>query len=159
MVIQLICTKITTNFATGCPRYIMMSMEDLARVARLAKICLSCHNPDYHWKKQDKDHKCGTISVNNKKSQLRLHEDYSKLRPVEKGEPVFLPNKTEGKTRSLLTLQDLGCGSILFEDGVPIKELGPAVLKTPGLIFINRVCDTTCKVTGEYTCTLKLSYP
>ena len=57
-----------SNFATGCPRYIVMSMEDRARVARLAKICLNCHNPDYRWKRQDKDHKCGTVSVNGKKS-------------------------------------------------------------------------------------------
>ena len=113
-------------------------------------------NPDYHWKRQDKDYKCETISINNKKSQLQFYGDYPKLRPIEKGEPVFLPSRTEGKTTSLLTLWDSGCGSDLFEDGVPIKELGPAVLRTPGPIFINRVCVTTCKVTGEYTCTLKL---
>ena len=88
------------------------------------------------------------------KSQLRLHGDNSKLRPVEKGEPVFLLSKTEGKTRPLLTLWDSGCGYVLFKDGVPTKELGPVVLKTPGPIFINRVCDTTCKVNGEYMCTL-----
>ena len=120
-----------SNFPTGCPRYIMMSMEDQAHVARLAKICLNCHNPDYRWKRQDKDHKCGTVSVNGKK-----------------GEPVFLLSKTEGKTSPLLTLWDSGCGSVLFEDGVPTKELGPAVLKTQCPIFINRVCDTTCKVNG-----------
>ena len=82
------------------------------------------------------------------KSQLRLHGDKSKLRPVEKGEPIFLLSKTEGKTKPLLTLWDSGCGSVLFEDGVPTKELGPAVLKTPGPIFIHRVRDTTCKATG-----------
>ena len=76
-----------SNFAIGCPRYIML-------------------NPDYRWKRQDKDYKCETISINNKKSQLRFHGDYSKLRPVEKGEPVFLLSMTEGKTRPLLNLWD-----------------------------------------------------
>merc|ERR1711867_123685 len=47
-----------SNFATGCPHYIVMSMEDWARFARVAKICLNCHNPDYRWKRQDKDRKC-----------------------------------------------------------------------------------------------------
>ena len=73
------------------------------------------------------------------KSQLELNGYDFKLRLVEKGEPVFLLSMTEGKTRPLLTLWDSGCGSVLFEDGVPTTELGPAVLKTPGPIFINGV--------------------
>ena len=68
-----------SNFATGCPRFITQSLKDLACIGRLANICLSCHNPDCCWKKQDKDHNCGTFSVNRKKSQLRLRGDSSKL--------------------------------------------------------------------------------
>ena len=64
-----------SNFATGCPRYIVMSMEDWARVARVAQICLYCHNPDYRWKRQDKDQKCGTFPINGKKSRYACTVD------------------------------------------------------------------------------------
>ena len=45
-----------------------MSMEDRGHIARAAKLCLSCHNPDYRWKRQDRDHKCRAVLMDGKKS-------------------------------------------------------------------------------------------
>ena len=46
------------NYATGCTRYIMMSVAERLRVASKAKLCLKCHDPEYVFKKFDKQHKC-----------------------------------------------------------------------------------------------------
>ena len=63
----------------------------------------------------DKDHKCRTVPVNNKKSCYVSTEDKSKTKP-------------------LLILWDLDCKSVPFEDGVLTKEVGSVILKTPGCI-------------------------
>ena len=78
------------------------------------------------------------------------------LRPVEKGSPLFILSYTKGKTRPLLTLWDTGCGSVLFKEGVADKEIGPAVLKTPGPIFVNGVGDTTVRVNNEWMTSIKM---
>ena len=46
------------NYATGCPRYIKMTVDERHRVASKAKMCLKCHDPVYVFKKFDKQHKC-----------------------------------------------------------------------------------------------------
>ena len=46
------------NYATGCPRYIKMTVDERHRVASKAKMCLKCHDPEYVFKKFDKQHKC-----------------------------------------------------------------------------------------------------
>ena len=46
------------NYATGCPRYIQMSIGDRHRIASKAKLCLKCHDPKYIYKKFDKQHQC-----------------------------------------------------------------------------------------------------
>ena len=48
------------NYATGCPRYIKMSVAERFRIASKAKLCLKCHDPEYVHKKFDNTHKCST---------------------------------------------------------------------------------------------------
>merc|ERR1711954_131958 len=47
------------NFPTGCPRYIKMTMKQRIEICRKAKMCLSCHDPEYTYKGFDKNHNCG----------------------------------------------------------------------------------------------------
>ena len=35
-----------------------MSIDDRLRIAKKVKLCLKCHNPDYIYKKNDREHKC-----------------------------------------------------------------------------------------------------
>ena len=46
------------NFPTGCPRYIKMTMKQRLEICRKAKMCLSCHDPEYTYKGIDKNHNC-----------------------------------------------------------------------------------------------------
>ena len=46
------------NFPTGCPRYINMTMKQRADIARKAKLCLNCHDPEYTYKGVDRNHSC-----------------------------------------------------------------------------------------------------
>merc|ERR1711888_177078 len=46
------------NFPTGCPRYINMTMKQRADIARKAKLCLNCHDPEYTYKGVDRNHNC-----------------------------------------------------------------------------------------------------
>ena len=50
----------TSNFPTGCPRYMGMTVTKRHEIAAAAKFCLCCHNPDYVWSFNDKNHKCTT---------------------------------------------------------------------------------------------------
>ena len=47
------------NFPTGCPRYISMNMKQRIEICRKAKMCLSCHDPEYTFKGGDRNHNCG----------------------------------------------------------------------------------------------------
>ena len=46
------------NYPTGCPRYMAFSIEERIKIAQEARLCMKCHNPEYVWKKVDKDHDC-----------------------------------------------------------------------------------------------------
>ena len=81
--------------------------------------------------------------------------DKENVRPVPKGRAQFIIGYTKGKTRGLLTLYDTGCGSVLFKDGVPQKELG-SVLKTKGPFLVKGVGDTSVKVNDEVMCAVSL---
>ena len=35
----------SSNFPTGCPRFIVMSIEERVKVCKDAKICIKCHDP------------------------------------------------------------------------------------------------------------------
>ena len=100
------------------------------------------------------------LDTNQALSQLRdkLKEDEisSPLKPVSSGVPQFILGYTKGKTRPLLTLYDTGCLSVLFKEGVPEKELSPAVLKCKGPIYVNGVGNTKVQVNDEYMCSVPL---
>ena len=244
-----------SNYPTGCPRYMMMSVEERLNLAKAIKLCLRCHHPSYNWKPSDRQHKCGVVdkkkssftcpvdscrihlwvcsahksqnkaafekvkqdnmnrhgltfayfvgipvlqsltsppplttlqsddasieviepvddvttkevvaqvslsteeALNQLKDKLQARSVKEILRPVEKGSPLFILSYTKGKTRPLLTLWDTGCGSVLFKEGVADKEMGPAVLKTPGPIFVNGVGDTTVRVNNEWMTSIKM---
>jgi len=57
----------SSNYPTGCPRYIGMSIEERRELCKEAKICIKCNDPSYVFKfsdlKNDK-HKC--VSKNSK---------------------------------------------------------------------------------------------
>ena len=55
-----------SNYPTGCPRYVGMSVNRRYQLALEAKLCLACHHPDYIHKKSDKDHKCSVVSSKRK---------------------------------------------------------------------------------------------
>ena len=244
-----------SNYPTGCPRYMMMSVEERLNLAKAIKLCLRCHHPSYNWKPSDRQHKCGVddkkkssftcpvdscrihlwvcsahksqntaafdkvkqdilnrhglkfayfagipvlqsptspllvntcdqhdasieiietvadvtskevvaqVSLSTEEALTQLRDKLQArsvkeiLRPVEKGSPLFILSYTKGKTRPLLTLWDTGCGSVLFKEGVADKEIGPAVLKTPGPIFVNGVGDTTVRVNNEWMTSIKM---
>ena len=90
------------------------------------------------------------------KEKLNSQGNNEKLLPIPKGRPQFILGYAEGKTRPLLQLYDSGCGGVIFRDGVPEKELGPAVLKMKGPFIVNGVGDTCVKVKDEWMCTIKL---
>ena len=46
------------NFPTGCPRYISMTMKRRVEICKKAKLCLNCHDPEYTFKRMDKNHSC-----------------------------------------------------------------------------------------------------
>ena len=50
-----------SNYPSGCPRFISMSISERVKVCKDAKLCFKCHDPSYVWKfadiKADK-HKC-----------------------------------------------------------------------------------------------------
>ena len=56
------------SFPTGCPRYISFSIEEMQKVAAEAKLCLKCHDPEYVWRKNDRDHNCPVKPGMNRKS-------------------------------------------------------------------------------------------
>ena len=95
-------------------------------------------------------------ALNKLRKKLSLGGVNDELRPVPKGRAQFIIGYTKGRTRSLLTLYDTGCGSVLFREGVPQYELGLSVLKTKGPFIVKGVGDTTVTVNNEYMCSVKL---
>ena len=89
------------------------------------------------------------------KNTIGSKSDKENIRPVPKGRAQFIIGYSKGKTRGLLTLYDSGCGSVLFKDGVPQKELG-SVLKTKGPFLVKGVGDTSVKVNDEIMCPVNL---
>ena len=69
---------------------------------------------------------------------------------------MYMLGYSKGRTRPLVTLYDTGCQTILFKEGVPNKELGPAVIKMQGPMYVNGVGDTMVKVNSEYMCSIPL---
>ena len=55
------------SFPTGCPRYISFYIEERQKVAAEARLCLKCHDPEYVWKKNDRDHNCPVKPAMNRK--------------------------------------------------------------------------------------------
>ena len=47
------------SYPSGCPRYIQMTVKERYQVCKRAKICMSCHDPDYTFKNYDSsNHDC-----------------------------------------------------------------------------------------------------
>ena len=95
-------------------------------------------------------------ALSHLKNKLKAKAISSPLKAASSGMPQFILGYTKGNTRPLLTLYDTGCLSVLFKEGVPEKELSPAVLKCRGPIFVNGVGNTQVQVNDEYTCVLFL---
>ena len=55
-----------SNYPTGCPRYVSMSVNRRYQTALEAKLCLACHHPDYIYRKNDKTHKCSVLNSKRK---------------------------------------------------------------------------------------------
>ena len=61
------------SYPTGCPRYIGFSITERNAIARKAKFCLKCHDPNYIFQHKDTDHKC--IINRKKKSKYTCSND------------------------------------------------------------------------------------
>ena len=59
------------SFPTGCPTYISFSVEERQKVAAEARLCLKCHDPEYVWKKNNRDHNCPVKPGMNRKSHYK----------------------------------------------------------------------------------------
>ena len=103
-----------------------------------------------------KRRKSSSDAFNELQKQLESRKVKSKLRPLNPGAPQFILGYTKGLTRPLLTLYDTGCYGVLFREGVPEKELGPAVMKTKGPIYVNGVGNTNVRVNDEWMCSVQL---
>ena len=62
------------RYPTGCPRYISLSVEERRKICMEAKLCMHCHDPEYVWKRSDKDHKCPIKSGGSRKSRYTCTE-------------------------------------------------------------------------------------
>ena len=106
---------------------------------------------------------CNVKSMSSNQALKKLKKKMSasgvqqELRPVPQGRAQFIIGYTKGKTRGLLTLYDTGCGSVLFKEGVPQRELGTSVLKTKGPFIVKGVGDTSVKVNDEHMCSVSLT--
>ena len=95
-------------------------------------------------------------AMNKLKKKLIKEGLDQELRPIPTGSPQFMIGMGEGKTRPLLYLYDTGCGSVLFRDGVPQKELSGCTLKTKGPFTVKGVGGTAVTVNDEYKVTMGL---
>ena len=56
-----------SNFPTGCPRFVAMTVNRRYFVSIQAKLCVQCQDPDYIHKKNDRDHKCSVANSQKKR--------------------------------------------------------------------------------------------
>ena len=61
-----------SNYPSGCPRFIGMTISERSSVVKAAKICLKCHDPAYTYSPADGKHKCPIKS--NAKSRYTCRE-------------------------------------------------------------------------------------
>ena len=64
-----------SNYATGCPRYIELKVEERFEVAKEVKLCLSCHDPKYIWKFKDPVHMKDCIVKKGKKTKFTCRNE------------------------------------------------------------------------------------
>ena len=58
-----------SNFPSGCPRFIGMTITECVKICQDAKICFRCHDPSYVWKFSDiksGKHKCVSKSTKSR---------------------------------------------------------------------------------------------
>ena len=63
------------SYPSGCPRYIAMTVEERLQIACAAKLCLSCHDPEYIFIMRDKDHRLKCPIVVRGKSRFSCSVD------------------------------------------------------------------------------------
>ena len=73
------------------------------------------------------------------------------VRPLPRGDPLFLFSYVSGKTRDLTCFMDSGCSHVIWRSGVPVKELD-AVKTRAGPFSISAAGDTSITVQDEYLC-------
>ena len=64
-----------SNYPTGCPRYIELSVEERFEVAKEVKLCLSCHDPKYTWKFKDSVHMKDCVVKKGKKTKFTCRNE------------------------------------------------------------------------------------
>ena len=78
------------------------------------------------------------------------------IRPIPDGEPIFILNVMQGKTRPLLVFIDGGCNCFVAKEGVPEKELTSVKLRS-GPIDVGVASGITVKASGEWASLLPLA--
>ena len=73
------------------------------------------------------------------------------VRPLPRGDPLFLFSYVSGKSRDLTCFMDSGCSHVIWRSGVPVKELD-AVKTRAGPFSISAAGDTSITVQDEYLC-------
>ena len=75
------------------------------------------------------------------------------IHPVPSGEPLFLFSSYKGKSKDLNLFWDIGCSHVVFEEGVPGKELD-GVITQNGPFNIGGIGDNSVKANDEWLCTI-----
>ena len=61
------------SYPTGCPRYVAMTSDERLKIAKQARFCLWCHDPEYLYKPNDSAHK-KSCPIVKKKSHYSCKE-------------------------------------------------------------------------------------
>ena len=56
-----------SNYPTGCPRFVGMSVNRRYFISLQAKFCIQCQDPEYIHKKNDRDHNCSVANSQKKR--------------------------------------------------------------------------------------------
>ena len=149
-----------TETSTGATETSIGATESSVGATGSVTAANDCHSPPNESQSAHKTQEPSRLSSSQAlsllKKKMKGKRIRAKFRPIEKGAPQFMLGYSKGKTRPLVTLYDTGCSTVLFKEGVPNVELGPAVEKMKGPLFVNGVGDTSVKVNSEYMCSIQL---
>ena len=92
----------SSNYPSGCPRFIGMTIAERAKICKNAKICIKCNDPSYVWKyadiKADK-HKC--VSKSSKSRYICKNSNCSSDRKLRIFKEVSAANSHKVQFRIL----------------------------------------------------------